>query len=235
MLPTDPEHGTDGGQMLTCHVRLLGQSGLLQPEPGSFDVLVGGQATGSANSLRRVVANEASIAPKAPARTPISSEGGWSLRAYRCQKGYLALRCDRVPPACHVDSVSVGHRDIRVRARLLGTDARAERLVLRRRTDGATVDLPIVTTDVDVEVPLEEMSAAATQSGQEVWNVHVLTESGEIRVGRPLSDLENLTSSIRFDTLLYSAGSRRMTVRPYFSRDRFLSLEVEPLGVSASS
>ncbi len=233
-LPTQIQHDVPGATTLSCEVRLLGESGLLSPRSGVFDVRVAVPTDGGDPSTNRVLTDTAAIAPKSPTQTPLSSDGRWSLRPYRTQGGYLALRCDSAPPTCHVDSVTVGLHDIRLRAHLLGTDEPAESLVLRRRRDGETVRLALESgSRVDLALPLEELSRVVGHD-EEAWNLYVVNGSEEARIGRPGGDLKNLTGAIRYGTLLYDGPSGRMNIRPYFSLDRFLCLEIKPLETSAS-
>lgn len=234
-LPTHAEQVTPGSSILVSEVSLLGTSGVLDPRPGPFDVKVTVATARSGRSTSRVLTDTAALAPKDPTQTPLSSDGRWSLKPYRTQGGYLALRCDSAPPTCQVDSVTVGPHDMRLRAHLLGTEEPATRLVLRRRRDGESIRLDLASaTEVDVALPLDAIGALAGR-GVDVWNFYVATASEEVRAGRPRDDLKNLTSAIRYDTLLYGGLPRRMAMRPYFSLDRFLALEVKPLEAPPSA
>lgn len=154
----------------------------------------------------------------------------WRRRAYRTGKGTVAVEVRPLEACAAVRELSLAPGLVRIMASVVprGTLDDTARLSLRQRQGTASVGAPVSISgdDLEVDLPIAELGREVT-SDLETWDVFVVTDSLEIRVGRRLSDLRNVRQAVRYLSTAHSLDDgRRLAVRPYYTNDRFLALEV---------
>ncbi|MFF1838639.1 hypothetical protein ACFVXE_31250 [Streptomyces sp. NPDC058231] len=203
---------------------------VLDPEPafaeGRWDLYVL-RAPGEPRSRLLPGARDlrALMADSAPDRTPLPL----AVRIpYTTLDGYLAVRAWLRTAHAEAGRIGVGGRAMTVRARLFGAEAgHGAAAVLRRRGRNSTEREVALTADgrhdISFTADYREL-LTAPGSGPAVWDVFVrpASDTPRIRVARLLDDVAD-----RKEVFVYRATELDgMTVRPYYTVDNELSVEV---------
>lgn len=159
-----------------------------------------------------------------------SADHHWRRRVYRRRKGTLAVEVRPLEVCAAVRELALAPGLVRIGASVVprGTLDDTARLLLRQRKGTASVVAPIGVDgdDFEVDVPIAGLGEQVTDE-LETWDVFVVTDGREVRVGRRLSDLRNLRQAVRYLSTAHSLDDgRRLAVRPYYTNDRFLAFEV---------
>lgn len=159
-----------------------------------------------------------------------SADHRWRRRAYRRRKGTVAVEVRPLEMCAAVRELALSPGLVRVAASVVprGTLDDTARLLLRQRKGTASVvaRVSVDGDDFEVDVPIAGLGEQVTGE-LETWDVFVVTDGREVRVGRRLSDLSNLRQAVRYLSTAHSLDDgRRLAVRPYYTNDRFLALEV---------
>ncbi|NMR31279.1 hypothetical protein [Crystallibacter degradans] len=168
--------------------------------------------------------------PKTPAVSP--DDGTiWSCRA---QPGALLLIGEPAPEQLYVDRLTVHMGSIvcHIRASATVSDGEAG-LVLRKRKAKAEVRIPLQITDGRGEARIKGenilASDVAAQAGETVvWDVlmeHSARDPYRVRLG--LTDIEDPRGVFKYAAVPFHSGSRRRFLRPYWTLDGYLSLEIK--------
>lgn len=204
------------------------------PEGDVFDVALRRSRRGP----RWVRTDPSALAPR-DTTVPPSPDHLWRRAAYRTRGGRLAVSVKPLEACAEVVHVGVYPGLLRVECRFVGVtgsvvgDGPVD-VLLRRRGGAESRTYPGVVADgaMVVDLRLGELGEVGSHDPEhpqpeQTWDVHVVGSAGELRVGRRTSDLRGLRHAIRYLASTHVGGHEsRTVVRPYYTNDRYLALEV---------
>lgn len=173
---------------------------------------------------------------------PGRSGDGWTRRVYRTRDGFLALSVAPRPVNADLARLVCGPGLIRAVVRLSPVTGETPDLevkpapavaTIRRRSDGAEQAVMVGQAEDGFELDLLPRGLVAesddTCARTETWDVRFGAGDEARRVGRTDHDLSNLRQAVRYPTVWHaesSESSSGVKVRPYFTNDLHLALEV---------
>ena len=141
------------------------------------------------------------------------------------QNHELAIRLWRRPGYAEVDTVDWDDRTIVVTGRLRGdTTGAREAVVRRRKADTEPVRATLAVTG-DRFVLRWDTTTAREASGTRLWDLWLVTDSGEIRVARFFDDQPRRKKTHKLPGRRFGPDSARR-IQPYFTVDNELSVKV---------
>ena len=169
----------------------------------------------------------------APPTAPMPGDDGVRVTPYVTRDGRAAMRVDLAPPSAEVIAVisEPGRLAFTLELKSWTGSPPAEAVLAQRGGEGS-VRVPLVLTGqrAKVTIPLEAVAEQCSDGGASVWNVSVEGPDGAVRCGRTAHDVADPRRAYRYATASFQ--SRRpdgvaVTFRPYFTRDRYLAVEID--------
>ncbi|NIH67602.1 hypothetical protein [Modestobacter marinus] len=201
---------------------------LTAQDEGIWDLAV--RAPGH-SPVRLRLGERAQLYPVPPA-SPVAGSSGLIITPYRTADGLAALRVAAAPTSVEVSELvsEPGRLALTVElVRWSGPEPTA--LVLAQRGGTGRVSVPLALTDrtAAVTVPLDQVAQEAVSTPTSVWDVFVQSSDGLTRCGRTARDVSDPRRVYRYVTSSYQppATGPVLVFRPYFTKDRYLAVEID--------
>lgn len=204
-------------------------------DEGNWDLAV--RAPGR-SPVRLRLGEHAQLYPTPPA-SPVAGDGGMVVAPYRTANGLAALRVTAAPTSIEVTGVVSEPGRLALTLELVRwSGPEPTTLILAQRGGAGHVSVPLAMTDgvAAVIVPLDQVAQEAPTPSSSVWDVSVQSPGGVTRCGRTARDVSDPRRVYRYVTSSYQppAPGPVLMFRPYFTKDRYLAVEIDVTQQAAS-
>ncbi len=228
LLPTPSAADLAGQDLPPGTVLAAGPLGplLTREDEGTWDLAVVGQ-DGTPELLR--LSERAQLYPTGPVR-PMAGPDGVVATPYRTEDGRAAIGVSVAAPSVEVATLvhEPGRLALTLRlCRWVGAEPTC--LVLDQRRGPGHLTIPLETSGgrASVTLPVRLLAGALEETPASVWDVAVQGPAGRTPCGRTARDVDAPRRVYRYPALDHRPTGHPLSLRPYFTNDRTLALEVD--------